>query len=73
MLFISRGLILFMVADLTEIVITEVLLWANRRWVTIKSKDQPRRTLDLKDAAALPDGAKRLKYVHDILAQLVST
>jgi polo-like kinase 1 len=52
---------------------TEVLLWANRRWVTIKSKDQPRRTLDLKDAAALPDGAKRLKYVHDILAQLVST
>eukprot|EP00802_Teleaulax_amphioxeia_P002425 Tamp_02427.p1 GENE.Tamp_02427~~Tamp_02427.p1 ORF type:complete len:779 (+),score=245.92 Tamp_02427:423-2759(+) len=52
---------------------TEVLLWANRRWVTIKSKDQPRRTLDLKDAASITDAAKRLKYVHDILAQLVST
>lgn len=51
---------------------TEVLLWANRRWVTIKSKDQPRRTLDLKDAANMPDAAKRLKYVHDILAQLVT-
>ena len=51
---------------------TEVLLWANRRWVTIKSKDSPRRTLDLKDAAAIPDAAKRLKYVHDILAQLVT-
>jgi polo-like kinase 1 len=51
---------------------TEVLLWANRRWVTIKSKDSPRRTLDLKDAAAMPDAAKRLKYVHDILAQLVA-
>ena len=51
---------------------TEVLLWANRRWVTIKSKDGPRRTLDLKDAACMPDAAKRLKYVHDILAQLVT-
>ena len=51
---------------------TEVLLWANRRWVTIKSKDGPRRTLDLKDAATMPDAAKRLKYVHDILAQLVT-
>ena len=51
---------------------TEVLLWANRRWVTIKSKDAPRRTIDLRDAAAMPDAAKRLKYVNDILAQLVA-
>lgn len=51
---------------------TEVLLWADRRWVTIKSKDSPRRTLDVNHAAALPDAAKRLKYVHDILAQLVA-
>ena len=51
---------------------TEVLLWSDRRWVTIKSKDSPRRTLDVKDAALVPDAAKRLKYVHDILAQLVA-
>jgi polo-like kinase 1 len=51
---------------------TEVLLWADRRWVTIKSKDSPRRTLDINHAAAIPDAAKRLKYVHDILAQLVA-
>eukprot|EP00286_Rhodomonas_abbreviata_P002457 CAMPEP_0181344388 /NCGR_PEP_ID=MMETSP1101-20121128/32147_1 /TAXON_ID=46948 /ORGANISM="Rhodomonas abbreviata, Strain Caron Lab Isolate" /LENGTH=809 /DNA_ID=CAMNT_0023456189 /DNA_START=326 /DNA_END=2755 /DNA_ORIENTATION=- len=50
---------------------TELVLWESRRWVTYKSKGRGRATYDIKDAAGMPEIAKRLKYVKDILAQLV--
>eukprot|EP00961_Rhodomonas_salina_P190167 2565653-Rhodomonas_salina.1 len=51
---------------------TELVLWESRRWVTYKSKGRARATYDVKDAAVMPEIAKRLKYVKDILAQLVA-
>ena len=40
---------------------TEVLLWADRRWVTFKGKSKARRTYDLADVTSVPDLAKRIK------------
>jgi hypothetical protein len=40
---------------------TEVLLWADRRWVTFKGKGKARRTYDVADVLAVPDLAKRIK------------
>ncbi|KAJ1477820.1 kinase-like domain-containing protein [Baffinella frigidus] len=58
---------------------TEVFLWpearhltAGEQLITFKSRGTPRRTLTSAQAVALPDVAKRVKYVRDILAQLVT-
>jgi len=58
---------------------TEVFLWAapgnglaGDQWITFKSRGTPRRTLTAAQAVSLPDVAKRVKYVRDILAQLVA-
>ncbi len=40
---------------------TEVLLWADRRWVTFKGKSKARRTYDVNDVLSVPDLAKRIK------------
>ena len=51
---------------------TEALLWPCAPWVTYKAKTKQRVTLPLAAVASYPELAKRIKYVKDILAQLVA-
>jgi hypothetical protein len=51
---------------------TEVLLWSDKRWVTYKGKNKVRATYDLGDMSSIPELTKRIKYVTDILSQLVT-
>jgi polo-like kinase 1 len=51
---------------------TEIFLWAEQpRFVTYVSKARQRATYDIGEAAGVPELAKRVKYVRDILAQLI--
>jgi polo-like kinase 1 len=51
---------------------TEVFLWADQPYyVTYVSKARQRATYDIEEAAGVPELAKRVKYVRDILAQLI--
>lgn len=52
---------------------TEVMLWADKELVTYKAKKQARVTHTIDEVVASPEVAKRVKYVGDILQQLVST
>lgn len=52
---------------------TEILLWASQDLITYKAKKKPRVTLRMDEVLANPEVAKRVKYVRDILNQLVST
>jgi hypothetical protein len=49
------------------------MLWADRELVTYKAKKQPRVTHTIDEVVASPELSKRVKYVRDILQQLVST
>jgi hypothetical protein len=51
---------------------TEVLLWAEKRWCTYLNKAKLRRTFDLNDVGVCAELAKRIKYVKEILSQLVA-
>lgn len=51
---------------------TEVVLWAEKRWVTYKGKNKVRATYELGEIGSVPELTKRIKYVTDILSQLVS-
>ena len=51
---------------------TEVVLWADKRWVTYKGKNKVRATYELGEIGNVPELTKRIKYVTDILSQLVS-
>lgn len=51
---------------------TEVVLWAEKRWVTYKGKNKVRATYELGEMGGVPELTKRIKYVTDILSQLVS-
>jgi len=52
---------------------TEVMVWADKKLVTYKAKKKPRATYDPAQVLASPEVSKRVKYVRDILAQLVAT
>lgn len=52
---------------------TQVLVWADRRLITFKAKKKPRITYELSQIAGIPEVSKRVKYVRDILSQLVAT
>eukprot|EP00285_Hemiselmis_virescens_P011589 CAMPEP_0173389048 /NCGR_PEP_ID=MMETSP1356-20130122/11211_1 /TAXON_ID=77927 ORGANISM="Hemiselmis virescens, Strain PCC157" /NCGR_SAMPLE_ID=MMETSP1356 /ASSEMBLY_ACC=CAM_ASM_000847 /LENGTH=51 /DNA_ID=CAMNT_0014346099 /DNA_START=125 /DNA_END=280 /DNA_ORIENTATION=+ len=49
------------------------MVWADKKLVTYKAKKKPRATYDPAQVLASPDVSKRVKYVRDILAQLVAT
>ncbi len=51
---------------------TEIFLWADQpRYVTYVSKARQRATYDIGEASGVPELSKRVKYVRDILAQLI--
>ena len=52
---------------------TEVLLWADKPWVTYKGKTKQRNTYNLHDITSFQELSKRLKYTKDILSQLITT
>ena len=52
---------------------TEVLLWADKPWVTYKGKNKQRNTYNLHDITSFQELSKRLKYTKDILSQLITT
>ena len=51
---------------------TEVVLWADRPWVTYKGKNKFRNTYNISDVVVYQEMSKRIKYVKDILSQLVA-
>jgi len=50
---------------------TEVFLWADKHLVTYVSKAQTRKTYEIGDILSFPELAKRVKYVKEILSQLI--